>query len=50
MKIEDPSRIRGKKGLAELKSQNIEELRANKPNFETWSQLIINHMSKMEFQ
>jgi predicted NUDIX family phosphoesterase len=38
--------VRGKKGLAELKFCDIDALKASKSDFETWSQLIIDYLSR----
>ncbi|MCK5628428.1 hypothetical protein KAI12_03090 [Candidatus Bathyarchaeota archaeon] len=40
--------LKGKKGLTELKFYDIESLKTKKPLFETWSQLVIDRISRLK--
>ncbi len=48
-KVTEKKIVRGTKGLAELDFLDIETLKANKPHFESWSQLIIDAISGGQF-
>jgi len=45
LEVERPGAVKGKKGLTELRFCDIETLEKNKTYFETWSQLLIDHIS-----